>query len=606
MLLFDLESNGLLPELTRIHCLVIKDVETKQVFKFVNDGLGKDNIETGVRMLMTEANSGLGIGGHNIISFDIPAIKKLFPWFEVNRQKVFDTLVCSRLIWTDIKDRDAGLLRKGKLPGKLFGTHKLEAWGYRLGVLKGEYGKQEDAWAKYSDEMLEYCVQDVEVTHVLYDKILSKQYSPLAIELEHQVMWLMAQMMRNGYHFDVESAKNLYAQLSASRYELEQKLREAFGWWWQQDGKVFVPKSGNLKNNYTAGCPVTKIKQVWFNPSSRKHIANRLTKLYGWEPQEFTESGEPKVDEDTLKDLKFPNCDLLVEYLMINKRIGQLAEGDQAWLKCEREGFIYGSINPNGAVTGRATHSFPNIGQVPAVDKPYGPECRGLFGPPPGWVQVGADASGLELRCLGHFMAPYDNGDYIKLVTTGDVHTANQNAAGLPTRNNAKTFIYAFLYGAGDEKIGSIVGKGAKEGKRLKLKFLANTPALAHLKDAVAAKVKKTKTLRGLDGRILHVRSDHSALNTLLQSAGALLCKKWIVLWEEAMLSLGYKHGWDGDFALMAWVHDEIQVACRTPEIAEVVAKVAVECVAKAGEFFNFRCPLTGEAKTGANWAECH
>lgn len=605
MLLFDLESDGLIPEMTRIHCLVIKDSETKERFKFINNG-AVNNIEVGLKMLMTEANSGRGIAGHNVISFDVPAIQKLFPWFQIDTTKVFDTLVCSRLIWTNIKDLDSPLLKRGKLPGKLFGTHKLEAWGYRLGILKGDYGKQEDAWAVYTDEMLEYCVQDVEVTEALFNKIVSKNYSVEAIRLEHQVMWLMAKMMRNGYPFNVAAAKDLYAKLSARRYEIEQTLKEIFGWWWQQDGKVFMPKAGNRKNNYTAGCPVTKVKQVYFNPSSRRHIANRLTKLYGWIPEEFTEGGEPKIDEDILKDLKYPHIDVLVEYLMVDKRISQLAEGDQGWLKCEKDGVIYGFINPNGAVTGRATHAFPNIGQVPACDKPYGKDCRSLFGVPEGWVQMGADASGLELRCLGHFMAPYDEGKYITLVTTGDVHTANQHAAGLPSRNNAKTFIYAFLYGAGDEKIGLIVGKGAAEGKRLKKKFLANTPALSYLKDAVSAKVKQTKTLRGLDGRILHVRSEHSALNTLLQSAGALLCKKWIVLWEEEMLRLGYRHGWDGDFALMAWVHDEIQVACRTPEIAEVVSKVAVECVAKAGEFFNFRCPLTGEAKTGKNWADCH
>lgn len=605
MLLFDLESDGLIPEMTRIHCLVIKDVETKAVFKFANDGVRND-IEVGLKMLMTEANSGLGIAGHNVISFDVPAIQKLFPWFQIDRTKVFDTMVCSRLIWTNLKDLDLPLLKRKGIPGLLYGTHKLEAWGYRLGILKGDYGKQEDAWAVYTPEMLEYCAQDVEVTEALYLKIISKNYSVEAIRLEHEVMWLMAKMMRNGYPFNVDAAKDLYAKLSARRYEIEQTLKDIFGWWYAKDGKTFVPKAGNRKNNYTAGCEVTKVKQVWFNPASRKHIANRLIKLYGWKPEEFTDGGDPKVDEEILKELKYPNIDVLVEYLTVDKRISQLAEGDWGWLKAEKDGVIYGYINPNGAVTGRATHSFPNIGQVPACDKPYGPECRALFGPPPGWVQVGADASGLELRCLGHFMAPFDGGEYIKLVTTGDVHTANQHAAGLPSRNNAKTFIYAFLYGAGDEKIGSIVGKGAKEGKKLKSKFLSNTPALKLLREAVVDKAKKVKKLTGLDKRILHIRSDHAALNTLLQSAGAILCKKWIVLWEEAMLDLGYKHGWDGDFALMAWVHDEIQVACRTPEIAEVVSRVAVECVAKAGDYFNFRCPLTGEAKTGMNWADCH
>lgn len=613
MLLFDLESDGLLDELTRIHCLVTFNTVTEELKRYWNDGIF-NNIEEGIH----EIAKAEAIGGHNIINFDIPAIQKLYPWFKVKKRKgVFDTLVASRLIWTNLKDLDLPLLKKKLLPSKLYGTHRLEAWGYRLGVLKGEFGKQENAWAVFTPEMLDYCEQDVHVTRKLYEKILSKNYSEMAYELEHDVMWLMSQMMRNGYHFNVDRAQYLYGELSAARYGIEEKLRQAFGWWYAKE-KEFTPKSGNKKNNYTAGAPLTKVKQVFFNPASRFHISNRLTTLYGWRPEEFTPSGEPKVDETVLKGLKFPHVDLLVQYLTINKRIGQLAEGDQAWLKCEKNGVIYGYINPNGAVTGRATHAFPNIAQVPSVkvDKEgnhlhgleggWGYEFRELWQPPKGWIQVGADASGLELRCLGHFMAPYDKGVYIELVTTGDVHTANQLAAGLPTRNNAKTFIYAFLYGAGDEKIGMIVGKGGKEGKRLKLKFLKNVPALAFLKDAVAAKAGKTKTLFGLDKRVLHVRSAHSALNTLLQSAGAILCKKWICLVEEELLARGLKHGWDGDFAFMAWVHDEIQVACRTPEIAKIVSEVTVECVAKAGEFFNFRCPLTGEAKIGANWAECH
>jgi DNA polymerase I-like protein with 3'-5' exonuclease and polymerase domains len=290
---------------------------------------------------------------------------------------------------------------------------------------------------------------------------------------------------------------------------------------------------------------------------------------------------------------------------MIQKRIGQLAEGDQAWLKLVRKGKIHGSVNTNGAVTGRATHAYPNISQVPSSNSPYGLEFRELFTVPAGWTLVGADASGLELRCLAHFMAKWDGGQYGEVLLTGDIHTMNQEAAGLETRPQAKTFIYAFLYGAGDAKIGSIVGGGPAEGKKLKTRFLAKTPALKRLKDAVGDAAKRGHLI-GLDGRILHVRSQHAALNTLLQSAGAIICKKWLVILEERLQIQGFKHGWDGDYAFCAWSHDEVQIACRTPEIATVIAWFATKAVEQAGAHFNFRCPLAGEAKVGSHWGETH
>ncbi|QDB71007.1 DNA polymerase [Bordetella phage vB_BbrP_BB8] len=644
MKLFDIETNGLLDTVTKIHCLVIKDTTTGKVSKYT-----AENMEEGLQSLMTGP-----ICGHNIIKYDIPVIQKLYPWFTFDRSQVFDTLVATRLIYSNLKDIDSGLLKKKKLPGPLFGSHALEAWGYRLQMMKGEYAAEfkermgdeyEEGmeWREFSPEMLDYCVQDVKVTAALYAKIIAKEYSQEALELEHQVAWLMAQQERNGFPFDATKAATLYATLAQRRGELERELKEEFRFWFAPDGatrrppksrKVWIedPNGGDTRRikkkgqpayfergyyeSYTEGVPFTKIKIVEFNPGSRDHIADRLTKLYGWEPELFTEGGKPKVDEEVMEKLEYPPCKLLTEYLMVQKRISQLAEGDNAWLKMERKGKIHGSVNPNGAVTGRATHAFPNIAQVPAVKKTkqgilyggeggYGHECRELFGVPPGWFLVGADASGLELRCLAHFMARYDGGKYGKAVVEGDVHTDNMNAAGLDTRDNAKTFIYAFLYGAGDAKIGKIVRKGPVEGKKLKAQFLRKTPALKRLIEAVRASAKRGYLI-GLDKRQLHVRSAHAALNTLLQSAGALICKKWLLLLEEELQARGLKHGWDGDYAFCAWVHDEVQIACRTREVAEVVAGVATACVTKAGEYFNFRCPLAGEAKIGTNWAETH
>lgn len=653
MKLFDLETNGLLDTVSKIHCLVIKDRETGKLSRYIPSGfpmVAEGSIEEGLALLSTGP-----IGGHNVIKYDIPVIQKLYPKWTFEKALVFDTLPAVRLIWSNIKDHDNGLLKKKQLPGLLYGSHSLEAWGYRLKLMKGEYKTEfiaragddytpGDEWLNLSPEMLDYCVQDVVVTDALYQRILDKNYSLQAIELEHHIAWLMAQQERNGFPFDVKAGAELYATLAQRRGELERELRDYFKWWFAADGAVRNPttrrvfresedglvvrNTGTKKNpkmqrgyyeEFEEGCPYTKIKVVEFNPSSRDHIADRLTKLYGWVPDVFTDGGKPQVDEDTVGDLDYPPMPLIIEYLMVAKRISQLAEGKQAWLKLEKNGKIHGSINPNGAVTGRATHSHPNISQVPASTSIYGPECRSLFCVPPSWTLVGADASGLELRCLAHFMARYDGGKYAEVLLNGDIHWVNTLALGMfpdgtvrdkhnpeheAARAKAKTFIYAFLYGAGDAKIGKIVGGGPEAGKKLKATFLKKLPALKKLIEAVKEAAKKGH-LRGLDGRLIHVRHAHAALNTLLQSAGAIICKQWLVFLNEELDAKGLVNGWV-DYANVAWSHDETQIACRTPEIAQVVRESAEACVVRAGEHFNFRCPTAGESKVGTNWAQTH
>lgn len=595
-LIFDLETDGLLDNVTTIHCLVVKNIETGTIHTF--DGKKSSRrIEFGLKWL-EEAEL---IVGHNVIKYDIPVIEKLYPHFKVDKSKVFDTIVATRLIWSNIKDHDVRLMQEERLPNKLYGSHSLEAWGHRLGNYKGDF---KGPWDAYTQEMLDYCIQDVEVTYSLYEKILSKNYADTALELEHQIAWLMAKQERNGFCFDTQKAAVLYAKLVQRRGELERELKDYFGSWVIQLPD-FIPKANNKTKGYVKGVPVKKTKTIEFNPSSRDHIADRLINLYGWKPVDFTEGGKPMVDEDVLSKLDYPPCKLLTEYLLIQKRAGQLSEGQQAWMKSEKKGKIHGSVNPNGAVTGRATHAYPNIAQVPSGTAAYGPECRELFTVPDGWYLVGADASGLELRCLAHFMARYDGGKYGEILLTGDIHTANQEAAGLTTRSQAKTFIYAFLYGAGDAKIGTVVGGDAAAGKRLKVKFLRSLPALGKLVESVKHAATRGYLI-GLDGRQLHVRSSHAALNTLLQSAGALICKKWLLILEEDLQAEGYKHGWDGDYAFCAWIHDEVQIACRSETIANRVAELAKDAVRKAGEHFSFRCQLAGDAKIGTNWSQTH
>ncbi|MGR2681485.1 DNA polymerase [Chromobacterium haemolyticum] len=651
-IIFDIETNGLLNTVSRFHCGVIYESKSKRFYRF-----RPEDFRTFVDRLSGYLADGKTLViGHNIIGYDIPALNKLlgravFP--ETFHPRIVDTLVLSRLIYSNLKNMglEHRALRSGALPGKLFGAHSLKAWGYRLGVLKGTYAEDhEDAWAFFNEDMLDYCEQDDRVTLSLFEKMVVKGYSERAIELEHKVAWLLAQMERNGFPFDTEGAKALESQLRR-RFEVLEKDLKAMAP--PIPDKVFIPKRDNAAKGYKVGVPIQRYKE--FNPGSRQQVLWILQNVFNYLPDNPELFEEKEVEEETVSRLKLDDetfayiakdteapeglrklAKELAEYFMLTKRLGQIADGKHGWLKCVTpQGFIHGFVNPNGAVTGRATHSSPNMAQVPSSRAEYGHECRSLFGPNgriTRWVQVGVDASGLELRCLAHFMFPFDGGAYAHDVIEGDIHWTNCQAAGFiepgtvrdksddyheKVRGLAKTFIYSYLYGAGDELVGKNAGGDAAMGKKLKATFLARTPALKELKDSLAGALgakfnPKTRRqilerdwLEGLDGRQVHVRSLHSSLNTLLQSAGALICKYWIVRVDELLREAGYKHGWDGDYAYMAWVHDEVQLACRY-EIAEEVIELAQKAMRDTQAYFKFRAQLDTEGKIGVNWAECH
>ena len=461
MLMFDIETNGLLKEVSVLHCLCIYDTKTDTMHRF-----DPSNRDEGVAMLQKEIDEGGQICGHNIINYDIPALEKLYPNFRIPYDKqgqVVDTLVLSSLIYSNIDIIDLGLMKSGKLPKVFYKSHKLMAWGYRLGVLKGHYGEQEDAWAVYNPEMLGYNEQDVLVTKALYEKLMSHPYSEKAIVLEHEVAWLMAKQERNGFKFDYEGAKKLAEELEAKQVVIESKLLAKIP---ELPDKVFVPKRDNKRLGYKAGVPIQKYKP--FNPNSRQQLEYVFRKMYGYNPYNLDlydipdmdenpkiENYRLKMDDVTLGFIKEdPECPeelkeiagLIQESLMLKKRLGQIKDGSNAWLDAydSYDGCIHGRVVPNGAVSGRATHSSPNVAQVPHVGSPYGAECRRLWNAG-SWVQAGIDACGLELRCLAHFMYPYDDGKYAHTILNGDIHTMNQKAAGLPERNLAKKFIYGFL-----------------------------------------------------------------------------------------------------------------------------------------------------------------
>ena len=460
MLFFDTESDGLVEQLTKIHCIRAYDTDKHAWLRFDPDNLP---IEMGVKALMDAPV----IVGHNAVGFDVPAITKVYPWFKP--KKVLDSLIMAKLIFGDIKNADYGLFRKGLLPGNMIGRHSLEAWGYRIGVLKGVYGKTAD-WNEWTPEMSEYCERDVTVLLKLWDWIARRNYSEEAAETEHIVQAIVTRQQAFGFPFDIAGAEKLYMRLIDERTKVEQEGERLFPPFYKWDSKVFTPKRDNNRLGYHAGGDCCRIHLVTFKPTSSQHVYSYLRKKYGWEPEEFTEKSEvpaqwrhlfrdlyqlnsvagfpePKMDDEVLRKLDYPEAPMLARAALLQKRIGQLAEGSKAWLKVfnDKTGAIHGSINPIGAVTRRMSHYEPNLSQVPAIYSEFGPECRALFVAKKGWSLVGADASALEMCMLGHFLAPHDGGSFIKSVLEGkkedgtDPHSRNAKILGL-SRDDAKTW----------------------------------------------------------------------------------------------------------------------------------------------------------------------
>ena len=499
---------------------------------------------------------------HNGICFDAPVLKRSWN-ITMKQSQMYDTLVSSRL-----------------LSPSLEGGHSLEAWGQRLGFPKGDF---KDWDAGYSPEMEAYCIQDTLVTEKLYKhltaELTAKKFEERSIKLEHDVQTIIAKQEENGFKLNQKEAITLLSTLQAKLVLLEAELQSIF------------PTKVTPRVSEKTGKELKPLIEP-FNPGSRKQIGERLQEK-GWKPEKFTETGQPIVDEGTLEGLDFPEAKAIAEYLLLQKRIAQI----DSWLKTVgKDGRVHGRVITNGAVTGRMTHHSPNMAQVPSCGSPYGEECRDLWIVEKGYKLVGIDASGLELRMLAHYMK---DDAYIYEVTQGDIHTANQKAAGLETRAQAKTFIYAFLYGAGAAKIGKVVGAGAQEGQKLIDSFLENTPKLRVLRESVAKICKSSGSLPGLDGRRLHVRTDHAALNTLLQGAGAIVMKQALVLLDTRLQQLGV------DYKFVANVHDEWQIEVAE-DYADMVGKLGVRAIEDAGRVLNMRCPLTGEYKVGNSWKETH
>jgi len=547
-IILDIETNS---KFDKIWCTVTRDIDTDEVIVWKEAKDLQKYLDACDLIIM-----------HNGISFDIPVLQKIWN-VTMNQNHVYDTLVIARL-----------------LNPSLDGGHSLKAWGQRLGFQKYEFN---DFDSGLTDTMLEYCIQDTNVTKQLYNYLVREltnlKFDERSVKLEHEVQWIICQQERNGFKLDERKAQGLLAELKDKLVAIEDELQSIFP---TKTIERYSEKTGKR----------LKDEVIIFNPGSRKQIGERIIEK-GWKPKVFTENGQPKVDETILEGVDIPEAKKMAEYLMLQKRIAQI----ESWIDAvQSDGRVHGKVISNGAVTGRMTHHSPNMAQVPNTSAVYGAECRELWTVEKGMKLVGIDASGLELRMLAHYMK---DEAYTNEVVSGDVHTANQKAAGLETRNQAKTFIYAFLYGAGDSKIGKIIGGGAKEGEELKLRFLRNTPKLEELRKTIKGLLLNKQTLPGLDGRRLHVRSEHSALNTLLQGAGAIVMKKALVILDQKLRDAGIK------YKFVANVHDEWQIEVEASR-AEEAGKLGVESIKEAGEAFSMRCPLTGEYRVGDNWKDTH
>ena len=568
-IVIDIETNC---KWSKIHCAVTKDIDT-----------GKVQVWNNPSGLVDYLNKATLLIAHNGIGFDFHHLNRLWNQ-KIRLSKTFDTLVASRLLEPS---REQG--------------HSLEAWGKTLGKEKIDYALRWEELAgrkqlycgecfddPFDDLLVEYCIGDVEVTELLYNNLTSqlkkKEFSDESIELEHQVAAIVSQQERNGFKLDIPYATSLLADIKGRMAEVYESMQQR---WPAYEVPRVSEKTGKS----------LKPKLVEFNPGSRKQIGEKLIEL-GWKPSLFTGTGQPIVDEGVLSKLDFPEAKMIAEYLMLQKRVAQI----ESWMEAlGDDNRVHGKVITNGAVTGRATHSGPNMGQIPNTGSVYGKECRQCWTVEEGNVLIGVDLSGIELRCFAHYLR---DPEYTKAIVYGkqedgtDVHTRNQAAFGVSTRNHAKTTLYAVLYGASPGKVGTIIGGTQAQGKKIIDSFEKNVPAYAKLKKKVSDFASKG-WIPGLDGRKLWIRSEHSALNTLLQSAGAIIAKKWIVNFSEELKKrkIPYK--------LVAWVHDEVQVEAR-PEYAEEIKQVIIEAAQKAGTDLEFRCPVDASGNIGKNWYETH
>ena len=581
-LIFDIETDAI--KATKVWCMVAQDADSGKIYKFA-----PHELESGLELLKSADT----LIGHNILGFDIPMVHKLLG-VDLRDKKMIDTLVLSRLFKPS---REGG--------------HSLNMWGYTLHSNKIKF----EQFERYTPEMLKYCEQDVRLNKLVLEALKKESagFTKESVELEHSVGLIMKEQELNGFGFDKPGAEKLLASLYKRMSEVEQEVHETFKpkqvredivVQYNKDGKIaklglnidtrkrvhLLPDEQEQFSNGVEA--LVRTHEEEFNLGSRKQIGEYLQD-FGWKPKRFTPTGQPVVDEKILSRIKdIPEAALIAEYLLLQKRIAQI----ESWIESvEEDGRVHGFVIPNGTITGRMAHRKPNMAQVPSIKSPYGKECRSCWITPKGYKLIGIDASGLELRMLAHYM---EDEEFTNEIINGDIHTRNQKTAGLQSRNQAKTFIYALLYGAGHAKLGQVVGGSARLGKELRERFFANQPSFKSLRDRVTKAATKG-SLKGLDGRKIYIRNVHSSLNSLLQGGGAIVMKRALVLLDTRAKELNL------DYKFVANIHDEWQVEVKA-EHAEEFGQLGVQALIDAGEYYKMVCPLDGEYKIGEDWSETH
>jgi DNA polymerase-1 len=496
---------------------------------------------------------------HNGLSFDFPVLAKLWN-IRLKMENMRDTLILSMM---DNPAREGG--------------HSLKAWGQRLGCEKIEFND----FSTYTPEMLEYCKQDVLLCSKIYHLLepSMSEFSGKSISDEHRMRIVADRISNNGFKLDKDKAVKLYNDLILEQEQIEQEC-----------SNLFPPIVEERYSDKTGKRLKDKITE--FNPASRQQIASRLIEL-GWVPTELTPTGQPKVDEKTLSNCTIPVAETLATYFMLQKRSALV----KSWIKsCTDENRVHCKYRTLGAITNRMSCVDPNLQQVPAVRVQYGKECRELFKAATGNKLLDTDAAGLELRVLAHYM---NDDKFTKEVLEGDVHTANQRMAGLDTRDQAKTFIYALLYGAGDAKIGAVVNGSAKDGAELRSRFMSNMPAYKRLSEAVIRKGESEGRLKAIDGRVLRVRSGHASLNTLIQGSSAVLMKKWFMYVDHHLRTRKIRS------KIVAMIHDELVLESDEKDIDAATESVILS-ISQVNKAYDLRCKLECDVQVGNNWSEIH
>jgi len=545
----DIETDAL--DATMIHCLGVKEVGSNDKVKFFTTS-------EGVQEYLDKFDT---LIAHNGVGFDFPILARVWG-IQIKFSKMVDTLILS--IMQD-PAREEG--------------HSLKSWGKRLGFEKLDY---QGGFEELTTDMQKYCEQDVKVCEKIF-LILEepmKEFSSRSIRDEHRMRIVADGISRNGFKLNQGKAISLFNRLMIEQDEISVECKNLFP---DQVIKRVSEKTGKQ----------LKDKVVEFNPASRKQIGERLVEL-GWKPKVFTETGLPKVDETTLSDCKLDVAQKLARYFLLQKRTSMI----KSWLKhCSFiDSRVHCQYRTLGAITNRMSCVSPNLQQIPAVRVPYGRECREVWEADTGKVLIDTDAASLELRVLAHYM---NDKRFTREVLEGDVHSANQKMAGLETRDQAKTFIYALLYGAGDEKIGSVVGGNRSDGAVLRSRFLANLPTYKRLSDAVQEKGRRVGKLKAIDGRILRVRHPHASLNTLIQGSSAVLMKKWFMYTEYFLRHRRL------DASIVAMVHDELVLESCKKDVDNVKNSVIIS-ISQVNKDYKLKCELDCDIQIGNNWSEIH